>query len=370
MPRRPIRISLALALAGSALGLSAAHAQTASVDSGSVTLRTTNDAGACASTPQAQQQNGVPCPTFELYYAAPATGHPKALVVFFHGHGHNGEQYVAQLAALAARDDVVAVAMATQELAVGQPSYRGPFDSVDEEARDAASAIDWARQRYQTGTRTYLFGTSMGGSGLAYFLDAATRPAGGDADATWVQRVQPLPLAGLVDVEGIADLAETWAEATAVEQPNPVDAKEIETETGGTPVTAPSAYRARSIALLTPAQLQASGLPVAAVIHDVDDGLVPYNQTQEARLAFRAAGIAVQSYDVVFKDFCTQGNQTTATSYAPIPGAEQQICLAGHANENDSTTPVMRTAFRALDTMLAGNTATSSALVNTSRPSS
>lgn len=366
--RVPVSTVLVLALAMPVGVAGLARAGAPAITSGSVTLRTTDDKGTCAYAPNAREQGGVPCPTFDLYYAAPTAGRPKGLVVFFHGHGHNGDQYAAQLADVAAKEDVVAVAMATTELAANQPSYRGPFDSVDEEARDAASAIAWARTRYGTGNRTYLFGTSMGGSGLAYFLDAATRSSAHDADATWVQRVHPLPLAGLVDAEGIGSLAETWAEATGAEQPNPIDAAEIEKETGGTPATAFDAYRARSLALLTPAQLRATGLPVAAIVHDVDDGLVPYNQTQETRAAFDAGGIPLQTYDIVFKDYCTQGNQTTATSYAPVPGGEQAICLAGHANENDSTTPLMRTAFAALDTIVSGDTAPSAHIVNTSRP--
>lgn len=360
-----LRSSVALALAVPALLAGVAGAATPKVTSGSVVLRTTDDAGTCAASPTAAKLGGKACPTFRLYYSAPA--HPTALVVVFHGHGHNGDQYAAQLADVAKKYNAVAVAMHTAQLPKGKPAYRGPFDSVDEEARDAASAIAWARAKYKTGNRTYLFGTSMGGSGLAYFLDAATRTAKGDADATWVQRVRPFPLAGLVDAEGIGSLAETWLEATGAD---PVSAAEIELETGGTPMTAPDAYRARSLALLTPAQLKAAGLPVVAIVHDLNDGLVPYNQTLETRAAFVAAGIPTRTYDVVFKDSCKQGEQTTLTSYAPLPGAEDQLCLAGHANENDSRTPVMRTAFAALGEMLNGQRGYAAGAVNTVHPAS
>jgi hypothetical protein len=361
-----LRAALALALVVPGLGLVAAEAATSHVRSGSVVLRTTDDAGTCAAVPRAAKAGGKACPTFRLFWAAPA-GRPKALVVVFHGHGHNGDQYADQLRTLAATQGVLAVAMQTTQLKTGLPAYRGPFDSVDEEGRDAASAIAWARKTHGTGNRTYLLGTSMGGSGLAYFIDAATRTATGDSDATWVQSRHPLPLAGMVDAEGISQLAETWAEATAAD---PTSAKEIEAETGGTPTTAPDAYRARSLALLTPQQYQQTGLPVVAVVHDVDDGLVPFNQTWEARAAFVAAGISLRSYDIVFKDSCTQGDQTTATSYAPVPGAEGQLCLAGHANENNSSTPVMRTALEALGDLLHGATAGQETVINTTPPSS
>jgi predicted esterase len=310
--------------------------------------------------------------TFPLYWAAPK-GPARALVIVFHGHGHNGEQYPAQLATLARDDNVAAVAVATEELTPGKASYRGPFDSVDEEARDAAAAIGWARARFHTGARTFLLGVSMGGSGLAYFIDAATRTAAGDRDAQWVQSFHPLPLAGMVDAEGIASLPETWAEATGFDK---TTAAEIENETGGTPGSALAAYLSRSLALLPTASWQATRMPRVAVVHDVDDGLVPYNQTYEARAAALAAGISVESYDVVFKDRCSQRDQTTgtATITGEVPGfptdqSEQQLCLAGHASENDPQTPVMQAAFVALHELVYGG-GTPTTVVNPTRPTS
>lgn len=351
-----VPLSLTVAVSSVAFAGSDGHPGGPPITTGVVTLNTVADNGAAA--------------TFPLYYAAPAGRSARALVVVFHGHGHNGEQYVNQLSTLARDEHVVAVAMGTTELPSTVANYRGPFDSVDEEARDAAAAIGWARTTYRTDNRTYLLGVSMGGSGLAYFIDAATRPAAGDADATWVQSFHPLPLAGMVDAEGIANLSETWAEATGFDK---TSAAEIETETGGTPATAPGAYRSRSLALLPTSEWQATGLPIVAVIHDIDDGLVPYNQAYETRAAVAASGIALQDYDVVFKDSCTQGDQTTLTGNAklipdfPAQDSEQTLCLAGHASENDAGTPVMQAAVLALHNLLAG-TGSPATLVNPSRP--
>jgi hypothetical protein len=215
----------------------------------------------------------------------------------------------------------------------------------------------------------------MGGSGLAYFIDAATRtPSPTDTDARWVQSLRPLPLAGMVDAEGIASLPETWAEASGFDKTSEA---EIEAETGGTPATAPSAYQSRSLALLPSSEWQATGLPTVAVVHDVDDGLVPYNQTWEARAAIAAAGIPVQTYDVVFKDSCTQGDQTTGTATIgkaipgfPVATTEGTLCLAGHASENDPDTPVMQAAVFALEQLLGGAKTPSAAVVNPGPPSS
>lgn len=341
-----------------------------------MTLRTTDDKGTCATDPTARRTpRGARCPTFALHYALPPHGRPHALVVVFHGHGHNGDQYAAsgQLAQIATAFGVVAVAPATAQPSPSVANYRGTFDSVDEEARDAAAAIGWSRAHFHTGDRTYLLGVSMGGSGLAYFVDAATRPATGDPDATWVQGFHPLPLAGMVDAEGIASLPETWAEASGFDK---TSAAEIEAETGGTPANEAAAYRARSLALLPTSEWQASGLPVVAVVHDVDDGLVPYNQTHEARAAITAAGIPVQTWDVVFKDSCAQGDQTTGTATVgnQVPGfpttqSEQALCLAGHASENDAGTPVMQAAVKALGTLLGGVRTAGAHVFNATPPS-
>jgi hypothetical protein len=371
------RITLSIAVAGVIAGMLPAAAASARhpkspVSTGVVKLRTTDDAGTCAGTPRATRgPHGLLCPTFRLYYAAPPS-RPRGVVVVFHGHGHNGQQYVSQLIQIARQDNVVAVAPRTPELRPSAPNYRGPFQGVDDEARDAAAAIGWARSRFHTGTHTYLLGVSMGGSGLAYFIDAATRSASGDADARWVQSFHPLPLAGLVDAEGIANLAETWMEASGFDK---VSAAEIEADDGGTPTTAPAAYQARSLGLLPTSEWRATGLPAVAVIHDVDDGLVPYNQTFEARAAVAAAGIPLRTYDVVFKDYCSQGNQTTgtATLSSAVPGfptdeTESSLCLAGHANENDPETPVMQAAVTALNALVAGTSSPVPTVVNPAPP--
>jgi hypothetical protein len=373
--RLTIAGAVACALAGTLPAVAAAPGSAeSSVTTGVVQLRTTDNAGTCAGTPRATRgPNRRACPTFKLYYAAPRS-RPRGLVVVFHGHGHNGEQYPPQLAQIARQDNVVAVAARTPELSASAPNFRGPFQAVDDEARDAAAAIGWARSRYHTGTHTYLLGISMGGSGLAYFLDAATRKAAGDTDARWVQSFHPLPLAGLVDAEGIANLGETWLEASGFDK---VSAAEIESETGGTPTTAPAAYQARSLALLPTSEWQATGLSAVAVIHDVDDGLVPYNQTFEARAAVAAAGIPLRTYDVVFKDYCSQGDQTTgsATLTGVVPAfptgeSESTLCLAGHANENDAETPIMEAAVTALHALVTGTSTPVPTLVNPRRPAS
>jgi hypothetical protein len=194
---------------------------------------------------------------------------------------------------------------------------------------------------------------------MAYFLDAATRPAAGDRDATWVQRWHVGQIDGVLVSEGLSNLVETWAEAKAADQ---VSQAEIEQESGGTPVTAPAGYQSRSLALLPADRFSKLGIPMAAVVHDVDDGLVPANQAAEARARLSSAGVPVHGYTVISNRStgCSSTNQTTGTSYVgtnadkytgtTIVGdnLDPTLCLAGHATETNPATPVMRASFDVL----------------------
>jgi hypothetical protein len=266
----PSRLRGARALAPAAViatvvatGLSAVASSTPSVTTGTTQLATINDAGQAT--------------TFPAYWAT--TGHPRSLVVVFHGHGHSSEEWqtAGELSTAAGRDNAVVVAPGTT--VTSATNGLGTFDTVDEEARNAAAAIRWARAAYHP-TSTYLMCVSMGCTGMAYFIDSLART--GDADARFIQSQQVGPIRGLLISEGLSNLVETWAEASAADA---TSAAEIVAETGGTPATAPAAYRSRSLALLDPHALSRLHLTRVAVIHDVDDGLVPVNQAVETRAA-------------------------------------------------------------------------------------
>ncbi len=336
----PIAVGATLAAAG----LTASAFGSVPVTSGTTTLATIDDAGQPT--------------TFTLDYATPAT--PKSLVVIFHGHGHNGDEYQAagELTTAAGRDNALVVAPETS--VVDAPNGKGTFDTVDEEARDAAAAIAWARATYHTQS-TYLMCVSMGCTGMAYFLDSLSRT--GDADSTFIKSQHVGRITGVLVAEGLSNLVETYAEATAAD---PTSAAEIEQETGGKPGAAHNAgYRTRSLALLKTAHLSRLLIQQAAIIHDVDDGLVPANQAVETRAAFAAAQIAFHGYTVVRNTStgCSTDHQTTGTSYvgkyveqytgdSTVKNTlDPTLCLAGHATETSPNTPVMSTAFNVLYVM-------------------
>lgn len=337
----PAAVAATLAAAGLTAGASGAPA----VTSGITTLGTIDDAGQPT--------------TFPLYWSSTAS--PASLVVVFHGHGHDAADWDAagELSDTAARDNAVVVA--PQTTVTSAPNGQGTFDTVDEEARDAAAAIAWARATYHP-AHTYLLCVSMGCTGLAYFIDALARPSTGDADATFVQAQGVGRITGLLISEGLSNLVETWAEASAAD---PVSRAEIEQETGGTPSNAKGGYRSRSFALLKSGRISRLLIQEAAVVHDVDDGLVPANQAAETRAALAAAEVAFHGYTVVRNGTakCDTSHQTTGTSYvgayaeqytgSPVvsDNLDKTVCLAGHASENSPDTPVMHTTFNVLHDM-------------------
>jgi hypothetical protein len=356
----PLRVAASIAAAATLVTAGAAAAvQSAapkpSVKSGVATLPTIDDAGKRT--------------TFPLHWAAPSRG-AKALIVVLHGHGHNGDEWQAELNTMARDNQAVAVAPRTFE--VPGKNGKGVFDVVDEEARDAASAIAWARKSYGS-LPTYLLCVSMGCTGLAYFIDTVAGADATSADAKWVRGNKPLPIAGIVVSEGLSNLVETWAEAGAADATSQAEI-EVEARTSAgkaTPKDNSAAYRSRSLALLSPTTLSAFGVKTAAVVHDVDDGLVPFNQAIESRAALRSARIPTHGYTVVGnRPGCSTTNETTGTSYVGgyvetytgrsevKDNLDPTLCLSGHADETHPETTVMAVTLDVLHRMLTGGVGT------------
>ena len=101
MPSRTLRIAAPFAVAATmaAAGLTAAASGSPVVTSGTTTLATIDDAGQPT--------------TFPLYWAA--SSNPQSLVVIFHGHNHDADEWQAagELTAAAGRDHAVVVAPQT-----------------------------------------------------------------------------------------------------------------------------------------------------------------------------------------------------------------------------------------------------------------
>lgn len=275
-------------------------------------------------------------------YALPASS-PTAMVVFGHGYRNDSSSWAGHLTE-AAQHGLLAVAPDYTGLGAG-PDFRGwPAQAG---ANDVVAAAQHFLASCSTITKVEVLGVSMGGNmtGLAVA-----------AKATRADGVTPL-FDYWVDVEGATNWIETWAEATAVGPGNAYAAgaaADIQAEAGGTPLTAPAAFASRDV-LLRHADVAGSGIKGVVMIHSVEDGLVPYDQSRELATALRLDGRKVDVYSVLRRtgDRDPGHDQTTLTSDASATLGDMDP-FSGHAWEGSSTHIVMKTAMAQLFALVDG----------------
>jgi hypothetical protein len=259
---------------------------------------------------------------------------PTRLVVFCHGLGHAVEASWYQ----------AVLDFANADTAVVTTNYRDNLQlPVLRAAHDTLAATLYAKQRFPSVQTVYLLGVSFGGavSGTALTEAVHVTADGGGLYDYWV------------DVEGLSNVSEAWAEATAVV---PEYAAYLEEDAGGTPATVPDEYVRRSPALRAQ-DMAAAGLRAVAVVHDVNDGLVVYNQGREMADALVTAAIPVQLFTVLRVSDGQDPGTTGTGALAGIFGLDDpnnMVRLAGHGNEADYVHPVIRTGFEQLRLMLDG----------------
>ena len=284
------------------------------------------------------------------FYAVPR-GKAKGIVVFDHGYGHTAYSWVQHVKQVAARDGVIAIAMDYRfqhdsPPAKGEtlPSSRGW--RVSEGAQDSIAAAQLFDRSCRTGGVNTIYGVSMGGNTSGLVVAAKpTRADGKPLFDYWFA------------IEPAVNVTETWAEATAVAKSGNTfavnAAADIEEETGGTPVTATSAYESRTVVARI-SDIAAAGLKGVAVVQGVDDGLVPYNQTRELVTELRANRIPTYDATVLTRG---AGEAGTTLSGNVLGEAGQESPLAGHASEVSNTQLVGVTGFNLLDELYSDKTA-------------
>ena len=246
-------------------------------------------------------------------YVLPAA-RPRGLVVFGHGYTFNVDAWRDHMRRAAARDGLVAVTMNYRGLTdkprdeTGYERSRGfPVKPGGEDLVAAARHL----QRVCGGfDRRLLLGVSMGGnaSGLAAAMRGKTDDGRPIFDY-WI------------GVEGVYNLTETYNAARAVGAAEPV--ADIEKETGGPIEREPAAFAERTVVNRT-ADIAASGLKGIALVHGVNDGLVPYNQSAEFARAMRRTVVPVDFYSATRK---APGDQADDTRILPTDAP-------GHASEH------------------------------------
>lgn len=282
-------------------------------------------------------------------YSMPAKA-PQSLVVMAHGYRNNSSSWKTHL--LEARQHGAAAVAVDYRGLGAKPNYVGWPAMAG--SRDLVTAAQYMLQRCPSIKKVVLVGVSMGGnmSGLALAADAKRPHSSKALFDYWV------------DVEGVTNWNETWAGASALAAGSAYAAqaaKDIQAECGGkTPAENPSCYQARTVTARI-ADIAKSGVRGIAVVHGVEDGLVPSDQSREFVTAARANSIKTDIYNVVRRDPNDKGQsgQTTAISQGDpnadctgggngsVNGVGSGVCdpFAGHGWEGSSTQIVIKTGM-------------------------
>lgn len=250
------------------------------------------------------------------------TGECKGIVVVAHGYGHTASEHAGHLVHLA-DEGFAAIAM----------DYRGPQDGfpLGAGAEDTIAAARFLRAECPTGPAS-LYSVSMGTAVAGPVL--ASLPS---FFTIWV------------DSEGLSQLAETWAEATALSPANAfakTASDAIVAECHGTPAEQPACYQERSAALRAG---EFAGLQGVILAHAINDGLVPYNQGREMQAALDAQGIKNDFFTVV-RD-TNGGTGTTLTGYA---SHDLDNGFTGHGTESVDSDTMTALTFGLLDKVVLG----------------
>lgn len=267
-------------------------------------------------------------------YALPATN-PVGLVVFGHGYRNSSVAWYGHLAQ-AAHHGLVAVAVDYRGLGPA-PDYRGWPASAG--AADLVTAGQFFQN--QCGIKqVVLLGVSMGGNmtGLAVAAKAKRLSSSTPLWDYWI------------DVEGVTNWIETYASAVAVGKTGNAYAagagQDIAAEAGGTLIAVPKAYAQRDVLLRVP-DIAKSGIKGVVMIHSVEDGTVPSDQTRETAVALRLEHVKTDVYSILRRtaDRDPGHDQSTLLGAAGL-GADDPF--SGHAWEGSSTHIVMTTSMSRL----------------------
>jgi hypothetical protein len=264
-------------------------------------------------------------------YSLPAR-RPKALIAFAHGYQ--------QTAAGAWKTHLVEAAQ--HGYAAFAPDY--PGWRVNEGAAELISASKFFLSQCRSIHEVVMFGVSMGGNSSGIAVAAGQRkPQGGPLFDYWI------------DVEGVSNLLEEYTLATAAQGASATAASavsDIDAECGGTPADNPGCYQ--ELTLTTrPQDIAASGVKAVAMVHAVEDGEVPNDQTRQLSTELRALGLTTDVYNVLRRNAGETGSETTITSDAGSAIAAQDP-FAGHTWEGTSDTAVMGTSLTLLWDLLNG----------------
>ena len=277
-------------------------------------------------------------------YALPTSSAPTQMVVMFHGNHNDSCAWRRHLQTVAARG---AVTIAMDYSGQRQTPVENYGWFVREGSDDSIAAAKYFLARYPSIKQVFAFGVSMGGntSGLAVASSKAVQGDGSPLFNSWVV------------MEGAHNLIEEYNIIRGVAPAVPaavIAQKEIEEENGGSFETVPNRYGEITNVSLVASMTALKGV---VLVHGIDDGLVPTNQSREMLAALNANGVPAHLYTIGAKGGAESGTTATAIPLGPLfdgLGQSYDSPLAGHGWEGSDTHLVMKTGFEQLYALMGG----------------
>jgi pimeloyl-ACP methyl ester carboxylesterase len=270
-------------------------------------------------------------------YALPRSPRPKQMVVLLHGYGNDSCSWRNHLRQVA-QHGAVAIAMDY----TGQNPKTNRGWRVEEGAEDSIKAAKHFLKRYPSIKEVFAFGISMGGnsSGLMVASPNAKRSNGKPLFDQWVA------------VEGVHDLIEEY---TIARNLSAEFREDVEQEAGGTFEERPDRYQHLTNTMRAD---EMSYLRGAVLIHGVDDGLVPTNQSREMASGLRRVGVPTELYTVLGRGDGESGTTLSANAGTPLWDAAglgaYEGPIAGHGWEGSDTQLVVKLGFEQLWKLMDG----------------
>lgn len=277
-------------------------------------------------------------------YVLPSSSAPTQMVIMFHGNHNDSCAWRRHLQTVAARG---AVSLAMDYTGQRQTPVENYGWFVREGSDDSIAAAKYFLARYPSIKQVFAFGVSMGGntSGLAVASPKAVRADGSPLFNSWVA------------MEGAHNLTEEYNIIRGVAPAVPaavIAQQEIEEENGGNFETVPNRYTEITNVSLVAKMTTLKGV---VLVHGIDDGLVPTNQSREMFAALNANGVPAHLYTIGGNGGAESGTNATAIPLGPIFSALGQTYaspLAGHGWEGSETHLVMKTGFEQLYALMGG----------------
>jgi hypothetical protein len=278
------------------------------------------------------------------WVALPA-GKPKGIVAVTHGYGHTGLSWVHHLRWAARELGVIALAMDYRGAKVSPPKKDGDLPSARGWNVSAGAADTIAATRLYEAcapdAMNVLFSISMGSNtGGLVLAEGPQRSNGrGPLYDYWF------------NLEGAVNVIETYLSARMLAVSGNATAvnalEDITAEMGGSIEEVPEEYQKRAVVTRVD-EIAASGVKGVMMIHGLDDGLVPYNQSRELLAGFDATGVPAQMF-TVGRRTAESEKDTSLTNYVMSNYDKNYISpVAGHASEKSFVHIVMKTAFERL----------------------